>query len=61
LKRATEILSHKEEILACEYLLKNRLFGLHADIGEMAKFKSKIKKEEPPASPPQQPKADEGK
>lgn len=47
LKKAAEILKYRDEILACEWLQRRRLFGLKADIDEMAKFKSKIRKEEP--------------
>ncbi|CDW89035.1 4-phosphopantetheinyl transferase [Stylonychia lemnae] len=47
LKVAAELLSYRQEILASEYLQKKKLFGRHADLDEMAKFKSKIRKEEP--------------
>ena len=33
-------------MLACEWLQKRRVFGIKADIAEMAKFKSKIRKNE---------------
>ena len=46
LRHAAELLSKKDEILACEWLQKRRLFGINADLSEMAKFKSKIKKNE---------------
>ena len=47
LRPAADLLtSQREEVLACEWLNKRRIFGVHADIGEMAKFKTKIRKEE---------------
>ena len=35
-----------KEILACEWLNKRRIFGVHTDLNEMAKFKTKIRKAE---------------
>ena len=50
-------------MLACEWLQKRRLFGIKAEIGEMAKFKSKIKRDEDiaAASKTQQKKAEKKK
>ena len=36
----------REEVLACEWYSKRRIFGVHAGINEMAKFKTKIRKNE---------------
>ena len=47
LKPTAEYLtSTREEILACEWLNKRRIFGVHTDLNEMAKFKTKIRKAE---------------
>ena len=46
LKQAADLLVKQDAILACEWLQQRRLFGISADISEMAKFKSKIKKNE---------------
>ena len=40
------ITSTREEVLACEWLNKKRIFGVHSDLNEMAKFKTKIRKAE---------------
>ena len=37
---------NREEVLACEWYSKRRIFGTQASINEMAKFKSKIRKNE---------------
>ena len=47
-RKAAELIKEREEVLAGEFLRKGRVFGLKADIDEMAKFKTKIRKEEPP-------------
>ena len=36
----------RPEVLACEWHSKKRIFGVHANINEMAKFKTKIRKAE---------------
>ena len=43
---AEYLTSTREEILACEWLNKRRIFGVHTDLNEMAKFKTKIRKAE---------------
>ena len=43
---AAELLSKQDAVLAIEWLQQKRLFGISADIGEMSKFKSKIRKDE---------------
>jgi hypothetical protein len=48
LRPAADILSKRKEILATEFLQKKRIFGVFADIEEMAKFRSKVTKVEPP-------------
>eukprot|EP00347_Sterkiella_histriomuscorum_P024178 403332037 len=47
LKVAAELLQTRQEILALEFLQRKRIFGRHADIDEMAKFKTKVRKQEP--------------
>ena len=44
LRKACEALSKRKEVLACEYLQKKKIFGVHSDLNEMAKFKSKVQK-----------------
>ena len=47
LKEAAELATqNREEVLACEWFSKRRIFGTQASINEMAKFKSKIRKSE---------------
>lgn len=46
-------------MLACEFLQGKRIFGRTAHIDEMAKFKTKVKKQEPPPEPPAAPKEEE--
>ena len=46
LRPSAQFLINKEEVLAVEWLAKRSIFGIHADINEMAKFKSKMKKDE---------------
>ena len=46
LKEAAEELTKRDEVLAVEWFQKRRLFGIKADINEMAKFNSKIRKQE---------------
>lgn len=46
LKVAAELLAKRPEVLATEWLQRKRLFGIQADLDEMAKFKSKIKRED---------------
>ena len=47
MKEAAEVASQdREEVLACEWFSKRRIFGTQASINEMAKFKSKIRKSE---------------
>ncbi len=47
MKEAAEVATqNREEVLACEWFSKRRIFGTHASINEMAKFKSKIRKSE---------------
>ncbi len=48
LKQAADALYNLDEILACEWLQKKRQYGINADLNEMAKFKSKIKREDIP-------------
>jgi len=44
IKPAVRILKELHEILAVEWLMKKNVFGVKANIKEMAKFKPKIKK-----------------
>ena len=46
LKQAADILSQRDEILACEWLQKRIIYGINAQLPEMAKFKTKIRKQE---------------
>ena len=47
LKEAAELVTqNREEVLACEWFSKRRIFGTQASINEMAKFKTKIRKSE---------------
>lgn len=48
LKPAADILSKRQEVLGLEWLQKKRLFGVRADLDEMASFKTKIKRQEQP-------------
>ena len=46
LRPAADLLSKQDAVLAIEWLQSKRLFGISADIAEMSKFKSKIRKDE---------------
>ena len=50
LKPAANKLANRPEVLAVEYLDKKNVFGSKASIKEMQKFKSKVKKQQPPTS-----------
>ncbi len=43
---AETLAKERDEILVVEWSNKKRIFGNNAEIGEMAKFKTKIKKNE---------------
>ena len=45
------MLKKRENILACEYLDKQVVFGNKATFNEMASFKSKVKKKDPVYDP----------
>jgi hypothetical protein len=47
LRSAADLLtSTRQDVLACEWFNKKRIFGVHSDLNEMAKFKTKIRKAE---------------
>lgn len=48
LKKAAEMLYESEDVLCAEYLFKQKVFGKYADMGEMASYKSRVRKREPP-------------
>ena len=43
---ADYLTNKREEVLAVEWYAKKRIFGINAEINEMAKFKTKVKKAE---------------
>lgn len=47
LKRVSEVIAQRKEVLAVEYLDKKNVFGKKASVDEMSSFKSKVKKQDP--------------
>ena len=48
LKKAAEMLYESENVLCAEYLMRQKVFGKYADLGEMASYKSRVQRREPP-------------